>query len=137
MYQPKTGERCTCKRGVQRDNCPECEGTGWRARNVGCGGRHSTIRAKAGLKSDDYGAPMDVMWFRLSRKLRDSEETFGHIEGGRMMVMLNRTDYWQCAYVIPKGGIDRVKADGLAAFRKRATSRSERTSSAARLQQCL
>jgi 2-polyprenyl-6-methoxyphenol hydroxylase-like FAD-dependent oxidoreductase len=85
---------------------------------VGCDGRHSTIRAKADLKSDDYGAPMDVMWFRLSRKLSDSEETFGHIEDGRMMVMLNRTDYWQCAYVIPKGTADEVKHAGLDKFRK-------------------
>jgi 2-polyprenyl-6-methoxyphenol hydroxylase-like FAD-dependent oxidoreductase len=85
---------------------------------VGCDGRHSTIRAKAGLKSDDYGAPMDVMWFRLSRKLGDSEETFGHIEDGRMMVMLNRTDYWQCAYVIPKGTAGEVKRAGLDKFRQ-------------------
>jgi 2-polyprenyl-6-methoxyphenol hydroxylase-like FAD-dependent oxidoreductase len=85
---------------------------------VGCDGRHSTIRAKADLKSDDYGAPMDVMWFRLSRKPSDSEETFGHIEDGRMMVMLNRTDYWQCAYVIPKGTADEVKQAGLDKFRK-------------------
>ena len=85
---------------------------------VGCDGRHSTIRAKAGLESDDYGAPMDVMWFRLSRKPSDSEETFGHIEGGRMMVMLNRNDYWQCAYVIPKGSADDVRRAGLDKFRK-------------------
>ena len=84
---------------------------------VGCDGRHSTIRAKAGLKSDDYGAPMDVMWFRLSRKLGDPDETFGHIEGGRMMVMLNRKDYWQCAYVIPKDSADEVKRAGLDKFR--------------------
>lgn len=85
---------------------------------VGCDGRHSTIRAKAGLKSDDYGAPMDVMWFRLSRRPDDSEETFGHIEGGRMMVMLNRNDYWQCAYVIPKGSAEEVRRAGLDNFRK-------------------
>ncbi|MFZ1950570.1 MAG: FAD-dependent oxidoreductase [Pseudolabrys sp.] len=84
---------------------------------VGCDGRHSTIRAKAGLKSDDYGAPMDVMWFRLSRKPGDPDETFGHIEGGRMMVMLNRKDYWQCAYVIPKDSADGVKRAGLDKFR--------------------
>lgn len=84
---------------------------------VGCDGRHSTIRAKAGLKSDDYGAPMDVMWFRLSRKPGDPDETFGHIEGGRMMVMLNRKDYWQCAYVIPKDSADEVKRAGLDKFR--------------------
>ncbi|HMF21042.1 MAG TPA: FAD-dependent oxidoreductase [Pseudolabrys sp.] len=86
--------------------------------SVGCDGRHSTIREKAGLKSDDYGAPMDVMWFRLSRKPNDSEEIFGHIEDGRMMVMLNRSDYWQCAYVIPKGSVDEIKRAGLDKFRK-------------------
>ena len=86
---------------------------------VGCDGRHSTIRAKAGLESDDYGAPMDVLWFRISRKDADGIEMFGHIEAGRMMVMLDRGDYWQCAYVIPKGGIDRIKAQGLDAFRQR------------------
>ncbi|HYV70680.1 MAG TPA: FAD-dependent oxidoreductase [Pseudolabrys sp.] len=85
---------------------------------VGCDGRHSTVRAEAGLKSDDYGAPMDVMWFRLSRRPGDSEETFGHIEDGRMMVMLNRNDYWQCAYVIPKGSADDVGRAGLDKFRK-------------------
>jgi 2-polyprenyl-6-methoxyphenol hydroxylase-like FAD-dependent oxidoreductase len=91
---------------------------------VGCDGRHSTVREQAGFKSDDYGAPMDVLWFRISRKHADDAETFGHIEAGRMMIMLDRGDYWQCAYVIPKGGIDRVKADGLEAFRKRVVEMS-------------
>jgi 2-polyprenyl-6-methoxyphenol hydroxylase-like FAD-dependent oxidoreductase len=86
---------------------------------VGCDGRHSTVRKKAGLESDDYGAPMDVLWFRLPRKSSDSADTFGHIEAGRIMVMLDRGDYWQCAYVIPKGGIERVKAAGIESFRKR------------------
>jgi 2-polyprenyl-6-methoxyphenol hydroxylase-like FAD-dependent oxidoreductase len=86
---------------------------------VGADGRHSTVRAAAGFKSDDYGAPMDVLWFRLPRKETDETETFGHIEAGAMMIMLNRGDYWQCAFVIPKGGIDRVQAEGLDAFRKR------------------
>jgi 2-polyprenyl-6-methoxyphenol hydroxylase-like FAD-dependent oxidoreductase len=86
---------------------------------VGCDGRHSMVREKAGLKSNDYGAPMDVLWFRLSRKDSDSADTFGHIEAGKMMIMLERGDYWQCAYVIPKGGIDRVRAEGLEAFRRR------------------
>ncbi len=86
---------------------------------VGADGRHSTVRDKAGLRSDDYGAPMDVLWFRLTRKTTDDSDRFGHIEAGAMMVMLDRGDYWQCAYVIPKGGIDRVKAAGLEAFRGR------------------
>jgi 2-polyprenyl-6-methoxyphenol hydroxylase-like FAD-dependent oxidoreductase len=84
---------------------------------VGCDGRHSTVRQKAGLESDDYGAPMDVLWFRLSRKDGDRADVFGHIDAGKRMVMLDRGDYWQCAYVIPKGGIERVKSAGLDAFR--------------------
>ena len=92
---------------------------------VGCDGRHSTVREKAGFKSDDYGAPMDVLWFRLPRRETDDEtETFGHFEAGMMMIMLDRGDYWQCAFVIPKGGIDRVQAEGLDAFRKRVVAMS-------------
>ncbi len=86
---------------------------------VGCDGRHSTVRDRAGFVSEDYGAPMDVLWFRITRKDSDESDAFGHIEAGKMMVMLDRGDYWQCAYVIPKGGIDRVKAEGLDAFRER------------------
>jgi 2-polyprenyl-6-methoxyphenol hydroxylase-like FAD-dependent oxidoreductase len=85
---------------------------------VGCDGRHSTVRAKAGLQSDDFGAPMDVLWFRVTRRGGDDPQTFGHIEAGSMLVMLDRGDYWQCAYVIPKGGIDKVHAAGIEAFRK-------------------
>jgi 2-polyprenyl-6-methoxyphenol hydroxylase-like FAD-dependent oxidoreductase len=84
---------------------------------VGCDGRHSTVREKAGLKSDDYGAPMDVLWFRITRKASDATDAFGHIEAGKMLVMLDRGDYWQCAYVIPKGGIEEVKSRGLDAYR--------------------
>jgi 2-polyprenyl-6-methoxyphenol hydroxylase-like FAD-dependent oxidoreductase len=84
---------------------------------VGCDGRHSTLRERAGFHVEDIGAPMDILWFRISRRDSDTGETFGHMEAGRMFVMINRTDYWQCAYVIPKGGIDAVKARGLEAFR--------------------
>src|SRR3984885_13665311 len=84
---------------------------------VGCDGRHSTVREKAGLQSDDYGAPMDVLWFRIPRKAGDATDAFGHAEAGKMLVMLDRGDYWQCAYVIPKGGIEEIKNRGLDAFR--------------------
>jgi 2-polyprenyl-6-methoxyphenol hydroxylase-like FAD-dependent oxidoreductase len=84
---------------------------------VGTDGRHSTMRQRAGFHVDDIGAPMDILWFRVSRHEDDTTETFGHVDAGAMMVMLNRTDYWQCAYVIPKGGMDRVKEKGLPAFR--------------------
>jgi 2-polyprenyl-6-methoxyphenol hydroxylase-like FAD-dependent oxidoreductase len=86
---------------------------------VGCDGRHSTVRERADLAVEDIGAPIDVLWFRLSRKDSDTEETGGHIEAGRMLVTLYRGDYWQCAYVIPKGGIDAMKREGIASFRNR------------------
>ena len=91
---------------------------------VGCDGRHSTVREKADLQSDDYGAPMDALWFRVTRRDSDGADVFGHIEAGALLVMLDRGDYWQCAYVIPKGGIDRVKADGIEAFRSRVVALS-------------
>jgi 2-polyprenyl-6-methoxyphenol hydroxylase-like FAD-dependent oxidoreductase len=84
---------------------------------IGCDGRHSTLRERAGFQAENVGAPIDVLWFRVLRRESDSTETFGYLEAGRMMVMLNRGDHWQCAYVIPKGGIDRVKDEGLPAFR--------------------
>jgi len=84
---------------------------------VGCDGRHSTLRERARLDVEDIGAPIDVLWFRMSRTASDATDMFGHIETGKMMVMLDRGTYWQCAYVIPKGGIERVKARGLDAFR--------------------
>ena len=84
---------------------------------VGADGRHSIVREKSGLESEDYGAPMDVLWFRIARKDSDETDAFGHVEAGKMLIMLDRGDYWQCAYVIAKGGIERIKAKGLDAFR--------------------
>ena len=84
---------------------------------VGCDGRHSTLRARAALRSDESGAPMDVLWFRVTRRQNDPGETFGHVGAGRMLVMLDRGEHWQCAYVIPKGSFDRVKSEGIEAFR--------------------
>jgi 2-polyprenyl-6-methoxyphenol hydroxylase-like FAD-dependent oxidoreductase len=84
---------------------------------IGADGRHSIVRGRAGLIVDDLGAPMDVLWMRLSRRSDDHAESFGRISAGKMMVMLNRGDYWQCAYLIPKGGADEVKAQGLERFR--------------------
>jgi 2-polyprenyl-6-methoxyphenol hydroxylase-like FAD-dependent oxidoreductase len=83
-----------------------------------CDGRHSILRERAGLQVDEFGAPIDVLWFRVSRRPSDTAETFGHLEAGRMMVMLNRRDYWQCAYVIPKGGIENIKQKNLQSFRE-------------------
>jgi 2-polyprenyl-6-methoxyphenol hydroxylase-like FAD-dependent oxidoreductase len=85
---------------------------------VGCDGRHSTVRERAGLAVDDLGAPMDVLWFRLSKKPSDPNETMGRFDVGRIVVMLDRGDYWQCAFVIRKGAIEETKRAGLPAFRQ-------------------
>jgi 2-polyprenyl-6-methoxyphenol hydroxylase-like FAD-dependent oxidoreductase len=85
---------------------------------VGADGRHSTLRALAELKVEDFGAPMDVLWFRLSQRAGDGSETLGRFEAGHIFIMLNRGDYWQCAFVIPKGGFEALQAQGIDTFRK-------------------
>jgi len=84
---------------------------------VGADGRGSLLRAQSGLAVDDVGAPMDVLWFRLSRAASDPAGTMGRFDRGRVFVMLNRGDYWQLAYVIAKGSSDRLRSEGLEAFR--------------------
>jgi 2-polyprenyl-6-methoxyphenol hydroxylase-like FAD-dependent oxidoreductase len=84
---------------------------------VACDGRHSTLRERAGFSVENLHAPMDVMWFRITRNNSDPPDVVAHVESGRMMVMLNRNDYWQCAYVIPKGTAADVEHAGLDAFR--------------------
>jgi 2-polyprenyl-6-methoxyphenol hydroxylase-like FAD-dependent oxidoreductase len=84
---------------------------------IGCDGRHSIVRARAGLEVEDIGAPMDVLWFRAGRRADESENLFARVQRGKMLVTFDRGDYWQCAYVIPKGQFDAVKARGLDAFR--------------------
>jgi 2-polyprenyl-6-methoxyphenol hydroxylase-like FAD-dependent oxidoreductase len=83
---------------------------------VGCDGRHSVVRQKAGLAVESLGAPMDVLWFRMRRKPDDRAETMGLFEAGRIFIMINRGDYWQCAYVIPKDSFAEVRRAGLAQF---------------------
>jgi 2-polyprenyl-6-methoxyphenol hydroxylase-like FAD-dependent oxidoreductase len=84
---------------------------------VGADGRHSIVRDRAGLKVLDLGAPMDVLWMRISKKADDPEQMLGRIDAGRMFVMLDRGDYWQCAYVIPKGSLENLRSQGLDALR--------------------
>ena len=85
---------------------------------VGADGRHSAVRRLAGLEIEDFGAPMDVLWMRLSKRPGDGSQTLGRIQAGRFFVMLDRGDYWQCAYVIPKGGFEALRAQGVETFRK-------------------
>jgi 2-polyprenyl-6-methoxyphenol hydroxylase-like FAD-dependent oxidoreductase len=85
---------------------------------VACDGRSSSMRKAAGLQAHSLGSPIDVLWFRLSKKDADPEQVLGHLERDKMLVTIDRNDYWQCAYVISKGGIDRVHANGLEAFKR-------------------
>jgi 2-polyprenyl-6-methoxyphenol hydroxylase-like FAD-dependent oxidoreductase len=80
---------------------------------VGADGRHSTVRRQAGLAVEDLGAPMDVLWTRLSRRADDPQQTLGRVDPGRILVLIERGEHWQCAFVIPKGGIDMVRERGL------------------------
>lgn len=84
---------------------------------VGTDGRHSTVRAKAGLNVKETGVPIDVLWFRLSHTEGDPDYTLGRFNQGKMIVTLYRETYWQCAYIIPKGDFDKIKTNGLEAFR--------------------
>jgi 2-polyprenyl-6-methoxyphenol hydroxylase-like FAD-dependent oxidoreductase len=88
------------------------------ALTIGADGRRSVVRDRAGLEVLHIGAPMDVMWARLSRKPDDPEQTFGHAESGKILVLINRESYWQCAFVIPKGTADEIRGRGLPAFQR-------------------
>jgi 2-polyprenyl-6-methoxyphenol hydroxylase-like FAD-dependent oxidoreductase len=85
---------------------------------VGCDGRTSVVRQAAGLMVRDLGSPIDVLWFRLSREPGDPENVLGHLGRDKMLVTIDRNSYWQCAYVIGKGGMQQVQARGLEAFRR-------------------
>jgi 2-polyprenyl-6-methoxyphenol hydroxylase-like FAD-dependent oxidoreductase len=84
---------------------------------IGADGRHSAVRSLAGLEVEDLGAPIDVLWFALTRRASDPDATMGRFDAGRLFIMINRGEHWQCGYVIPKGAADAVRARGLELFR--------------------
>jgi 2-polyprenyl-6-methoxyphenol hydroxylase-like FAD-dependent oxidoreductase len=86
--------------------------------SIGADGRHSVVRQRANLEVIDLGAPMDVMWMGISRRPSDPGQTLGHFDRGKILVMINRESYWQCAFVIPKGEADAIRRRGLSAFRE-------------------
>jgi 2-polyprenyl-6-methoxyphenol hydroxylase-like FAD-dependent oxidoreductase len=85
---------------------------------VAADGRSSIVREKAGLRVQELGAPMDVLWFHLSRSA-EAPQMLGRVDAGAIFILLNRGDYWQCGYVIPKGTFEQIRAAGLPAFRER------------------
>jgi 2-polyprenyl-6-methoxyphenol hydroxylase-like FAD-dependent oxidoreductase len=86
------------------------------ALTVGADGRHSTLREKSGLPLTEFGVPIDVLWYRISRIDSDPTQSLARIDSGRVMVMIQRGSYWQCGFVIGKGGYDKIKTVGLAEF---------------------
>jgi 2-polyprenyl-6-methoxyphenol hydroxylase-like FAD-dependent oxidoreductase len=84
---------------------------------VGADGRQSVVREKAGLSIKRLGVPFDVFWLRLSRHASDPDQTLGRFDRGRALAMLNRGDYWQCGYVIPKDSAEKLRREGLDTFR--------------------
>ena len=89
---------------------------------VGCDGRHSTVRDRAGFAVEDIGAPIDVLWFRVTKGGGVFASAFLRGAPGRFLITLDRGDYWQCAYVIAKGAMERIKAHGLPVFRDAVTA---------------
>ena len=84
---------------------------------IGADGRGSTLREQAGLKVHNLGAPIDVLWFRLSRDPGTNDQLLARVNNGHFIVTIDRGDYWQCAYVIPKGGAEGARTAGIEAFR--------------------
>jgi 2-polyprenyl-6-methoxyphenol hydroxylase-like FAD-dependent oxidoreductase len=83
---------------------------------IGADGRHSIVHTRAGFNLREFGVLIDVLWMRISKKKHDPEQSFGFFQQGKLLVLLDRGDYWQCGFVIPKGGFDEIKARGLPQF---------------------
>ncbi len=84
---------------------------------VGCDGRHSVTRRAAGLEVIEHGVPIDVLWFRISRKPGDPAQVLGNVNYGKALIMIDRSDYFQAGLIIPKGSYDSIQARGIDAFR--------------------
>lgn len=86
---------------------------------VACDGRDSTVRRQAGMSVREFGVTIDVLWFRLPKGADMQQPTLGYLRDGRILITIDRGDYWQCASIIPKGEFEEIKAQGLEAFRER------------------
>jgi len=89
---------------------------------IGADGRHSIVREKAGFEVLDLSAPIDVLWMRVSRQPGDANQTLGRFRAGKILVAIDRGEYWQCAYVIAKGAFDAIRQKGLASFQEEIAS---------------
>ncbi len=89
---------------------------------IGADGRHSTVHTRVGLKQREFGVPIDVLWMRISKQQGDPKQTFGFFQHGKLLVLLDRDDYWQAGFVIPKGQFDEIKDRGLRQFQNEIVS---------------
>src|SRR2546428_12902043 len=89
---------------------------------IGADGRHSTVRDRAGFEVRDFGVPIDVLWMRISKRADDPEQTLGFFQHGKLLVLLDRSDYWQCGVVIPNGDFEPIRGRGLPAFHEEIVS---------------
>jgi len=85
---------------------------------VACDGRHSTMRQSARLSLQEFGVPIDVLWFRISRQPHDPQQVLGNINYGKALILINRGDYFQAGLIIRKGTLQQIKVGGLDAFRQ-------------------
>jgi 2-polyprenyl-6-methoxyphenol hydroxylase-like FAD-dependent oxidoreductase len=92
---------------------------------VGADGRSSTVRDRAGFEVREFGVPIDVLWMRISKREKDPQQTLGFFRHGKLLVLLDRSDYWQCGYVIPKGAFNPIKARGLSKFHQELASMAD------------
>ena len=83
---------------------------------IAADGRDSTVRDRAGFEVLEFGVPIDVLWMRISKRPGDPEQSLGFFEHGKLLVLIDRGDYWQCGVVIPKGGFEQIQAAGFPAF---------------------
>src|SRR4029078_6789426 len=85
---------------------------------IGADGRHSITHAKGKLEIQEFGAPIDVLWMRISKRENDPPQTLGFFRHGKLLVLLDRGDYFQVGFVIPKGSLEGLKQSGLTALHK-------------------
>lgn len=113
----ESGGRVTGVRGTTVEGGAEGEFEVHADCTIGCDGRHSTVRSAANLPIENIGAPIDVLWFRVTREPAAIDTSLARIAAGRFVVTIDRGDYWQCAFVIPKGGAERLQQGSIEAFR--------------------